>query len=88
MKAVRVLIAGRVQGVGFRWAVERQAGRLAVDGWVRNLSDGRVEARFEGDDAAVGDLVAFCREGPDTARVESVSVSDVEPERSGAFQVR
>ena len=83
-----MLIAGRVQGVGFRWAVEREAGRLGLGGWVRNLSDGRVEARFEGEDAAVDAAVAFCREGPDTARVESVSVTDVEPEGSGAFRVR
>ena len=83
-----MLIAGRVQGVGFRWAVAREAERLGLEGWVRNLSDGRVEARFEGEDAAVDAAVAFCREGPDTARVESVSVTDVEPEGSGAFRVR
>jgi len=88
VKAVRVLIAGRVQGVGFRWAVKREAGRLGVDGWVRNLSDGRVEVWFEGDDAPVDEVVGYCREGPDTARVESVSVTDVEPERSGVFRVR
>ena len=88
MKAVRVLISGSVQGVGFRWGVEREAGRLGVDGWVRNLSDGRVEARLEGDEAAVDGVVAYCHEGPDTARVESVSVTDVEPERSGVFRVR
>jgi acylphosphatase len=86
--AVRVLIAGRVQGVGFRWGVEREAGRLGVEGWVRNLSDGRVEARFEGAAEAVDGLVEYCREGPDTARVESVSVTDVEPERTGVFRVR
>ena len=55
---------------------------------MRNLSDGRVEARFEGDDAAVDEAVAFCRRGPDIARVESVDVSDVEPEGSEAFRVR
>jgi len=83
-----VLVAGRVQGVGFRWAVEREAGRLGVDGWVRNLADGRVEARLEGDDDAVDAIVAFCGDGPDTARVESVEVADVEPERPGDFRVR
>ncbi len=88
MKSVRLLIAGHVQGVGFRWAVEREAGRLGVGGWVRNLSDGRVEARFEGEDAAVDGAIAFCRRGPDTARVESVDVSEVEPEGAGGFRVR
>jgi acylphosphatase len=88
VKSVRVLIEGRVQGVGFRWAVEREAQRRGVAGWVRNLSDGRVEARFEGEDAAVDGVVAFCREGPDTARVQSVGVTDVEPEGSAGFRVR
>ena len=88
MKSVRVVIAGHVQGVGFRWAVEREAGRLGVAGWVRNLSDGRVEARFEGDPDAVDDVVGFCRRGPDTAKVESVDVTEVEPEGAEAFRVR
>jgi acylphosphatase len=88
VRAVRLLISGRVQGVGFRWAVEREAGRLGVGGWVRNLSDGRVEARFEGDDGAVDEAIAFCRRGPDTARVESVDVSDVEPDGAEGFHVR
>ena len=57
-------------------------------GWVRNLSDGRVEARFEGDETAVEAAVDSCRTGPDTARVEAVDVSDVEPEGSSGFRVR
>ena len=88
MKSVRLLVAGRVQGVGFRWAVEREAGRLGVGGWVRNLADGRVEARFEGEDAAVDDAVAFCRRGPDVAQVESVDVTEVQPEGVEGFRVR
>jgi len=88
VKSVRLLVSGRVQGVGFRWAVEREAGRLGVAGWVRNLSDGRVEARFEGDDAAVDEAVAFCRRGPDVAQVESVDVSEVEAEGTEGFRVR
>ena len=88
MSAVRVLIAGHVQGVGFRWAVEREAGRQGVGGWVRNLADGRVEARFEGDREGVDAMVAFCRRGPDTARVQSVDVSDVEADGSREFSVR
>ena len=55
---------------------------------MRNLSDGRVEARFEGEDAAVDGAIAFCRRGPDVARVESVDVSEVEPEGVEGFRVR
>ena len=88
MRSVRVVISGHVQGVGFRWAVEREAGRRGVAGWVRNLSDGRVEARFEGDPEAVDEVVGFCRSGPDTAQVESVDVAEVEPEGAGGFRVR
>ena len=83
-----MLVSGRVQGVGFRWAIEREAERLGVNGWVRNLSDGRVEARFEGPGEAVDAVAAFCRRGPDTAAVESAQVSEVEPEGAAGFRVR
>lgn len=83
-----MLVSGRVQGVGFRWAIEREAERLGVNGWVRNLSDGRVEARFEGAGEAVDAAAGFCRRGPDTAAVESVQVSEVEPEGAASFRVR
>jgi acylphosphatase len=88
LSAVRVLVSGHVQGVGFRWAVEREAQRLGVAGWVRNLSDGRVEALFEGDQEAIDQVVSFCHRGPDTARVEAVDVNEVEPEGSEEFSVR
>src|SRR5512134_2615913 len=65
----RVLVSGRVQGVAFRASTRSQARAGAVAGWVRNLADGRVEAVFEGDAAAVAALVAWCREGPRFARV-------------------
>jgi len=86
--SARVLVTGRVQGVGFRWAVQNEADRLGVHGWVRNLSDGRVEARFEGEAHAVEAAVGFCRRGPDAAHVDSVRVSEVEPEGVEEFRVR
>lgn len=69
-----VWVRGRVQGVGFRWAVEDAAGIEGVTGWVRNLPDGRVEAIFAGDEAAVHRMVEFCRRGPAAARVEDLQV--------------
>ncbi len=75
---VHVFVSGRVQGVFFRQSNQQQAGSLGVKGWVRNLPDGRVEAVFEGEEAAVRALVGFCRKGPTGAQVIDVSV-DWEP---------
>jgi acylphosphatase len=72
-----VFVYGRVQGVGFRFGVERAANTRRVAGWVRNRPDGTVEAVFEGELADVEALVEFCRRGPRGAEVERV---DVEPE--------
>jgi acylphosphatase len=70
--SVRVRIHGRVQGVWFRGWTEEQAAGLGVDGWVRNRSDGTVEAVFSGPQEAVTEIVARCRRGPPAARVERV----------------
>ena len=74
MKQLRVIISGRVQGVGFRYWTEDQAARRGLDGWVRNLTDGRVEAVFAGAEADVDDMIAACHEGPRLARVQKVAV--------------
>ena len=70
----RVVVSGRVQGVFFRGAAQAAARAGGVDGWVRNLPDGRVEAVFEGEPSAVEALVEFCRHGPRGARVEATHV--------------
>ena len=68
----RVTIRGRVQGVGYRAWVEHQAGAHGLDGWVRNKTDGSVEALFSGPADVVADMVASCRRGPSSARVDAV----------------
>ena len=68
----RVVVRGRVQGVGYRAWVEYQARRLALSGWVRNRRDGSVEAVFEGEASIVANMVASCRQGPGSARVDDV----------------
>ncbi len=83
-----VIVQGRVQGVYFRGATQDQARARGVDGWVRNRSDGSVEAVFEGALPAVEELVDFCREGPRWARVESVEVTEEAPESLNGFRVR
>jgi acylphosphatase len=71
----RVLVSGRVQGVGFRVACAREAADAGVAGRVRNLPDGGVEAVFEGAPAQVDALVAWCRRGPRSAVVRDVRVT-------------
>jgi acylphosphatase len=82
-----VRIYGFVQGVGFRFAVERAASSRAVSGWVRNRSDGAVEAVFEGEPQDVEALVDFCRRGPRGADVERVEVDEESPEGLAGFSV-
>lgn len=69
---VRLLVSGRVQGVGFRYAAVTEARRLGLRGWARNAPDGTVEIVAEGDAASVRTLVAWCHEGPPSARVRGV----------------
>jgi acylphosphatase len=73
MASVRLRISGRVQGVGFRYAMQDEATRRGLSGWVRNRRDGTVEALVQGDAAAVDALVDWARRGPPGARVDAVS---------------
>lgn len=79
----RVVIRGRVQGVGYRAWVEHQAIRFGLDGWVRNRRDGSVEAVFEGPDNVVAGMVASCRQGPPSARVDDVMEEAAQPDSLG-----
>jgi acylphosphatase len=71
--ARRWVVRGRVQGVGFRWFVMREAQRLKVGGFARNLPDGSVEVVSEGSEAALDALEAKLRQGPSHARVDHVA---------------
>ena len=84
----RVVVTGRVQGVWFRESCRREADSLRVAGWVRNRSDGAVEAAFEGESAAVLAMVAWCKTGPPYAEVDHVDVADERPEGVVGFRVR
>lgn len=78
MRTVRIFVSGRVQGVGFRAFAVREATRLGLDGWVRNLPDGRVEAMARGGEGALDAFIAALRQGPTAARVDEVTVADIE----------
>ena len=82
-----VWISGRVQGVWFRQHTQRAAARYGLSGWVRNLPDGREEAVFEGPEASMTRMLAWCYRGPETAEVSDVSVAEEIPLGESGFQV-
>jgi acylphosphatase len=89
MKQLRIVVRGRVQGVGFRFFTRREASRLGVRGWVRNRADGAVEAHLEGDDSAVEALLASVRQGPPFAAVTALELCECEIEGAlDGFEIR
>ena len=86
--AARLVIEGRVQGVGYRWWTVKTAKELGLAGWVRNCRDGSVEILAIGDDAAIGRLVQACRTGPPHAAVRSVECYDAVDDGSTGFAQR
>ena len=87
MKRVHVRIYGLVQGVFFRANTKKMAEKLGINGWVRNMPDGSVEAVFEGDDDAIEKMIKWCHHGPAMARVERVYVEYEEPRGEKEFKI-
>ncbi|PSQ33970.1 acylphosphatase [Halobacteriales archaeon SW_12_69_24] len=83
-----VFVSGTVQGVYYRANTREQARERDVDGWGRNLADGRVEAVFEGPRARVEAMVEWCHEGSDRADVDDVDVEYGQPTGETGFEVR
>ncbi len=83
-----VFVSGTVQGVFYRASTRDAARDVEVDGWVKNLPDGRVEAVFEGDRKAVESMVEWCHTGSERANVNDVEVSFEEPEKIEGFEIR
>lgn len=83
-----LLISGRVQGVGLRLFVHRQARRLGLAGFVRNLRDGRVEAEAEGLQTAVQELIEAVRAGPPGARVTGLELAWETPRNESGYAIR
>ncbi|MQA01435.1 MAG: acylphosphatase [Streptosporangiales bacterium] len=81
------MVSGSVQGVFFRDSCRRAADAAGVAGWVRNRSDGTVEAVFEGPAAAVDQLVEWCRQGPRHARVSVVQTYQEQPTGAHGFRI-
>ncbi|MFB6223060.1 MAG: acylphosphatase [Haloarcula sp.] len=83
-----VFVSGRVQGVYYRATTRERAQKQGIDGWVRNLDDGRVEAVFEGPEDDVEAMIEFCYEGSERANVTDVDVEYTDPEGLDGFEVR
>lgn len=88
MRTVRLLISGRVQGVGYREWARQQAAALGLSGWVRNLRDGRVEAAASGPDDQVEAFLAAVRRGLSLGRVDDVAVEEGGSVSGAGFAVR
>jgi len=89
VRAVEVRVHGRVQGVLFRASTRIEAQRLGLTGWVRNRSDGTVQARLQGDPGAVEAMVAWCRSGPPGAEVTRLDLEDAEADGTlSDFRIR
>jgi len=88
VSAFRYVVAGRVQGVGYRYYVLRQAEVLGVSGYARNRSDGSVEVVAEGSDTALADFEARLREGPTFAEVTGVTREAIMERSGGGFHIR
>jgi acylphosphatase len=86
--AARLVITGRVQGVGYRVWAKREARRRALRGWVRNRSDGSVEALAIGDAAAIDAFVQACQSGPSMARVTAVRREPAVDDGTPGFEER
>jgi len=86
--ARHIVVRGRVQGVGYRYAAVDAAERLRITGWVRNCRDGTVEALLQGSEDDVAAMIAWCRRGPRAAQVIDVAVSEGSPEPLADFTLR
>jgi len=87
-KHYEIIVYGRVQGVGFRYAALKQARSLNLKGWVENLPDGSVRTVIQGDDSSCRSYIQWCRSGSGYSWVERLEISEKEPEAFTSFVIR
>jgi len=89
MKTVHVKVSGKVQGVWFRASTKQEAEKNGINGWVKNTSDGCVEAVFQGNEQKIMDLIDWCYRGPPLSAVEHVDVKEIDTkEEYESFSMR
>jgi len=87
MQAIKIIIHGKVQGVGFRNFVFLHAKKLNIKGYVKNNPDGTVEAVFEGDEDKINRMIELCKKGPERARVDKIDIVDIEINNYQDFRI-
>lgn len=87
MKRFHVFISGRVQSVFFRYNTKKAADKLNINGWIRNISDGRVEAVFEGKEEDLKKILNYCKRGPLLAKVTNIEVKKEKVKGEKEFEV-
>ena len=75
-----IVISGKVQGVGFRYWLRREANQKNIYGWVRNKVSGEVEALFVGDETKINDLIKLCKNGPSSSKVTKIMIQNYQEE--------
>ncbi|HEY9116195.1 MAG TPA: acylphosphatase [Roseivirga sp.] len=88
LKAIKIKVSGRVQGVFFRASTQIEAQKRGLKGWCMNLPDGRVEIYVEGEPEALDQLIKWCQSGPPMARVDECLVEEAEPLNYQEFSIR
>lgn len=86
--AKRILVFGTVQGVGFRYFVQRHAGQLGINGWAMNTSDGNVEIIVEGETTVLENFIGRIKDGPRGANVSKLEIEDVKPAFYKSFDIK
>ena len=87
MKTIQIIISGRVQGVFFRASTKAVADQIGIKGFVKNVKDGTVLIEAEGDDALMEHFIDWCKFGPDDARVDDISINEIELKNYRNFDV-
>lgn len=87
MKTLRIIVSGRVQGVFFRASTKAVADQIGIKGIVKNLPDGTVFIEAEGEDFLMEDFIDWCKYGPDDARVDDISIEEIEAKNYRNFNI-
>jgi acylphosphatase len=87
MKTVSILIAGRVQGVGFRYFIKEKAEKLGIKGFVKNMPDGMVYIEAQADETILNEFIKFCRTGPYYAIVKQTLINDIPYKNFSCFEI-